>query len=70
VAVLAGDPWPSNQEREAEVVAPARAQLVRWEGQPEPGRYVRHVVFRSLEFSHTDWTMDPREWSSRKPASA
>ncbi len=99
VAVLGGNPQPSNQERDAryyienapdaldetgewyldrkngtvsyrassnenmlaeEVVAPVLAQLVRLEGQPERGRYVRHVVFRGLEFSHTDWTMGPQ----------
>jgi hypothetical protein len=99
VAVLAGDPMPSNQERDAryyienapdaldeagewrldrktgtvsyraasnenmlveEVVAPVLAQLVRLEGRPEQGRYVRNVVFRGLEFSHTDWTMGPK----------
>jgi len=99
VAVMAGDPWPSNQEMDAryyienapdaldeagewyldrktgtvsfrpapsenvlaeEVIAPALNQLVRLAGQPEQGRYVRHVVFRGLEFSYSDWNMGPK----------
>lgn len=99
IAVMAGDPWPSNQEKDAryyienapdaldeagewyldrksgtvayraasnenvlaeEVVAPMIEQLVRLEGQPEQGRYVRHIVFRGLEFSHSDWAMGPK----------
>jgi parallel beta-helix repeat protein len=50
--------WPApgeNLERE-EVVAAILPRLVRLDGDPGAGRFVRHVVFRNLEFRHADWT--------------
>ena len=42
-----------------EIVAPALTQLVRLEGAPETGKFVRRVTFRGLQFSFTDWSMGP-----------
>ena len=52
-------PLPGEDLAREEVIAPTINQLVRLEGAPESGRFVRKVVFRNLEFAHTDWTMGP-----------
>ncbi len=43
-----------------QTIAPVLTQLVRLEGTPEDGKLVRRVVFRGLDFRHTDWTMGPK----------
>jgi hypothetical protein len=48
-------PMPGENLRRAEVIAPVLAQLVRFEGRPEAGIYVQHLIFRGLTFSHTEW---------------
>ncbi|RKY04693.1 hypothetical protein DRP77_03145, partial [Candidatus Poribacteria bacterium] len=52
-------PMPGEDMEKAEVIAPALAQLVRLEGRPEEGRYVEHVIFRGLTFSHAEWDLPP-----------
>src|SRR5437867_1135585 len=39
----------------ADAVVPAVSQVLRLEGKPEAGKWVEHVVFRGVGFSHTDW---------------
>jgi len=48
-------PRSSEDLSEAEVIAPAQVNVLRLEGQPEIGRYIEHLVFRGLAFSHTEW---------------
>ncbi|MBN2022295.1 MAG: right-handed parallel beta-helix repeat-containing protein [Pirellulales bacterium] len=43
---------------QAQVVAPRLAQVLRLEGEPAAGRFVEHVVFRGITFSHTEWYFD------------
>ena len=38
-----------------EAYAPALAQIVRLEGEPDQERFVQNIVFRGLEFSHSEW---------------
>jgi hypothetical protein len=38
-----------------DAVVPAISQVVRLEGKPGEGKYVEHVVFRGVGFSHTGW---------------
>jgi parallel beta-helix repeat protein len=109
VAVLSGDPRPSNREADAryfienapdaldtagewrldraanlvsyrplggedlakeEVIAPALTQLIRLEGNPAQGQFVRHVTFRGLDFRHTDWSMGPKGYADTQAAIA
>lgn len=51
--------WPMTGEElaRAEVAAPALVQLLRLDGKPERGEWVREVVFRNIDFRHADWTM-------------
>lgn len=64
--------WPSGGEdlTKQEVIAPALTQLVRLEGAPESGRFVRRVVFRGLEFAYTDWTMDSKGYADTQSSVA
>ncbi len=52
--------WPAAGEdvRRAEVVAPVLEELVRFEGEPEAGRYVEHIVLRGLSFQHAAWKLN------------
>jgi hypothetical protein len=62
--------WPVAGEDLArdEVIAPTLAQLVRLEGKPESGQFVRNVAFRGIEFRHTDWTMGANGYADTQAA--
>jgi parallel beta-helix repeat protein len=67
--------WPMAGENMAveQVLAPAVETLVRLEGQPDQGRFVRNMVFRGLQFAHAEWTMDEKGYAdtqAAQPASA
>ena len=55
-------PLPTEDMRSAEVVAPTAGlhQLVRLEGDVDQGRFVDHVHFNNLTFSHTSWDLPPQ----------
>ena len=48
-------PKPGEEMARAEVIAPALAQVIRFDGKPEAGQFVEHLAFRGLTFSHTEW---------------
>ena len=62
--------WPMSGENMAaeQVIAPALTQLVRLEGRPERGEFVRNVVFRGLQFAHADWTMPEKGYVDTQAA--
>src|ERR1022692_1806171 len=60
---VAGENMPAEQ-----VIAPALVQLVRLEGRPEAGEFVRNVTFRGLQFAHADWSMDPKGYADTQAA--
>jgi hypothetical protein len=62
-------PLPGEDMNSEEVVAPAVVTLVRVEGKPEAGQFVRNVVFRGLQFAHADWSMDPKGFADAQAAS-
>jgi hypothetical protein len=45
-------PLAGEDMAKAEVVAPAATKLVIFEGQPEAGKFIEHVAFKSLTFQH------------------
>jgi hypothetical protein len=49
--------WPRPGERlgKCETVAPLLSQVIRLEGHPEKGEFVKRVTFRGITFSHTEW---------------
>jgi len=51
-------PLPGQDMEEAEVFAPRLADLVRFEGSPAKGRFVRHLRLLGLSFQHEDWDFD------------
>ncbi|MCX7012868.1 MAG: right-handed parallel beta-helix repeat-containing protein, partial [Candidatus Sumerlaeota bacterium] len=53
---------------QAEVIAPVLQQLVLLKGKPETGELVRNVIFRGLDFRHTDWTLGPNGYTSQQAA--
>jgi parallel beta-helix repeat protein len=62
-------PFPGEDMATEQVMAPALTQLVRIEGKPEAGAFVRNVTFRGLEFDHADWAMDPNGYADTQAAS-
>jgi hypothetical protein len=48
-------PLPGEEMARAEVIAPVLSQLVRFEGKPEAGEFIDHLLFRGLTFAHTEW---------------
>jgi hypothetical protein len=62
--------WPVAGENMAaeQVIAPALVQLVRLEGKPETGQFVRNVTFRGLQFAHADWSMDQKGYADTQAA--
>jgi parallel beta-helix repeat protein len=61
---------PGEDLSRDEVIAPALLQLVRLEGKPERGQFVRNVSFRGLDFRFTDWDMTPHGYADTQAASA
>jgi hypothetical protein len=62
--------WPLAGEdlTRDEVIVATIPQLVRIEGRPEQGAFVRGVVFRNLHFAHADWTMEPGGYADTQAA--
>jgi hypothetical protein len=52
-------PLPGEDMAKAEVIAPAAEALLRLQGDPDRGRYIRHVVLRGLTFAHCAWPLPP-----------
>jgi len=48
-------PRPGESLGDLEAYAPALSQVLRLEGRPDEETFVERVVFRGIEFSHTEW---------------
>ena len=48
-------PRPGELLAGIQAIAPVLSQVVRFEGQPDAGKYIERVVLRGLTFSHTEW---------------
>jgi hypothetical protein len=48
-------PLPGESMTEVDAVAPVLPHLLRFDGKPEAGRFVEHVVVRGLTFMHSEW---------------
>jgi parallel beta-helix repeat protein len=62
-------PVPGENMEQEQVIAPALEHLVRLEGKPEAGEFVRNVVFRGLTFSHAGWSIGPKGYADTQAAS-
>ena len=51
-------PLPGQNMKQAEVIAPRLTDLVVFQGEPEKGRFVRHLRLVGLSFQHEDWDFD------------
>jgi hypothetical protein len=61
-------PLPGEEIGATDAVVPVLEQVMRIEGEAEKGRWVEHVVFRCLTFSHTEWFFPKGyETDSRNP---
>jgi parallel beta-helix repeat protein len=62
-------PVPGENMEQEQVIAPVLEHLVRLEGKPEAGQFVRNVVFRGLKFAHAEWNMDLKGYADTQAAS-
>jgi parallel beta-helix repeat protein len=62
-------PVPGENMEQEQVIAPVLEHLVRLEGKPEAGQFVRNVVFRGLKFAHAEWSMDLKGYADTQAAS-
>jgi hypothetical protein len=56
-------PKPGEDPARTEVIAPLCEQLVRFTGDAVAGRFVEHLRFENLTFSHTAWTLPAAGYS-------
>lgn len=61
-------PVPGDDLTKDEVVVPRLQQLVRLEGKPESGQLVHDVLFRGLDFRHTDWFIGANGYADTQAA--
>jgi hypothetical protein len=48
-------PRQGEQLARVQVIAPRLAQVLRFEGRPQAGQFVDHVLLHGLTFAHTEW---------------
>ncbi len=53
-------PLPGENLSKAEVIAPVVEQFVRFEGEPEKGRFVENITFKGLAFRHGQYVLPPQ----------
>ena len=51
-------PMPGENPKRITAVIPTLACLLVIQGKPESNEYVRHLAFRGITFSHTEWGVD------------
>ncbi|MDE3164830.1 MAG: right-handed parallel beta-helix repeat-containing protein [Acidobacteriota bacterium] len=61
-------PMPGEDMASEQVIASVLPQLVRFDGRPEQGEFVRDVVFRHLQFAHADWSMPEKGYADTQAA--
>ena len=50
-------PMPGEKPARIEAIAPVLTQVVRFEGQPDAGKFVDRVEIRGFSFAHTEWSL-------------
>lgn len=61
-------PLSTDNVPKAALIAPVLRKLVRLQGRPEEGKFIRNVTFRGLSFCHTDWELGPEGYSDGQGA--
>ena len=62
-------PFPGEDMRRVEIVAPVAEAFVRIMGEPRLGLYVEHVAFRGLAFRHSRFVVLPDGYANPQAAS-
>ncbi|OGV57230.1 MAG: hypothetical protein A2283_21120 [Lentisphaerae bacterium RIFOXYA12_FULL_48_11] len=66
--VLSYWPMPGEKIGKVEIVAPFLTEVVRFAGNADEGRFIKHLTLRGLAFHHADWILDPKGNSSTQAA--
>ena len=61
-------PLPDEDMTTADVVAPALAELVRFDGDADAGRFVEHVRLVGLSLEHADWALSDTGYGDAQAA--
>lgn len=61
-------PTAREDPNRTQIFAPFLSQLLKLEGKPEEGKFVEHIIFKGLTFSHCEWWFSgesrPTWWST------
>ncbi|MDP6506567.1 MAG: right-handed parallel beta-helix repeat-containing protein, partial [Planctomycetota bacterium] len=62
--------WPLPGERlnDAEVIVPMLGELLRFDGKPDEGKFVKHIQIRGLSFRHSDWSLPDKGYGDPQAA--
>ncbi len=63
-------PLPGEEIGKFQAVAPVAKQLLRLEGKPDKGKFVQYLNFRGLQFSYTDYAIEPQGHSDGQAAAS
>src|SRR5204862_1300801 len=66
--ILTYMPLAGEDPSKVEAIAPAIKQLVRLEGDPGAKKFVGHLRFSGITFSHADWTIGPKGYTDVQAA--
>ncbi len=59
-------PFPDEKINQTEIYAPVIDQLVRFDGDPEKGEFIKGIQFYDLEFCYTNWELPPGNSNDRQ----
>jgi len=63
-------PMPGEDMTATEIVAPVARQLVVLKGDTEAGKFVTHLNFQGITFSHTDYSLPPEGMNSQQASAS
>lgn len=61
-------PLPGEDPSQAEVIVPVLDQVLRFEGNPDEGKWVKHVQIRGLSLQHADWSLPEKGYGDPQAA--
>ena len=61
-------PLPGEDMTRAEVVAPVLGELLRFDGDPDSGKFVDYVYVEGLSFQHADWVLGAKGYGDPQAA--
>ena len=61
-------PLPGEDPNQSEVIVSALGELLRFDGNVDEGKFVKHVQLRGLSFQHSDWSLPDKGYGDPQAA--